>query len=348
MTFRRYLELIRKRWWVAAIVFALATITTAVVVLQQPWVYESESTFIVKPRTVDAGEAVRAIETLVRGPEISATFAFVAGSERVERQAKERLGDEVDTSGLSVTSDVITGRNAIEVTVRGRNPEAVHALAMAVSEETVEAVAELNDSFDLDPLDGPQLPRRPVAPNKPLTIVLGAILGLLAAAGTAIGLEFLAETSLPGRPFNIVDETLDVYNERYFKLRFREEISRARRGHGGFSVGVIRITLDGSETTPKRALRHAISLAKPDLRTEDVMAHLGSATLAVLMPNVPVEHAEAFMARWEQSAASQPMSLGDGSAVVLRTTVGVAEYDGGDDSTAPAEETLSEHFSEIL
>ncbi len=344
MHFRHYLDLIRKRWWVVAVVFALATITTAALVLQQPWVYESEGTFIVKPRTVDANDAVRATETLVRGPEISATFAYVAGSERVEAEAKERLPEDIDTKGLTISSDVVTGRNAISVSVRGGDPDAVHALAVAVSEETVEAVAELNDSFDLDPLDAPRLPRRPVAPNKTLTIALGTILGLLAGVGVAVGLEYLGEMSLPGRPFNIVDESLDVFNDKYFNLRFREEISRARHGHGGFSVGVMKVLVDGAERTPKNALRHAASLVRSDLREEDILASLGDDNLAVMMPDMPVERAEALMARWESSVAAQPLSLGDGSSTPLQTVVGVAEYDGRDD--VPAD--LGDQVTQLL
>lgn len=278
---------------------------------------------------------------MVRGPEISATFAFVAGSERVEDAAKQNVPEGIETSGLSISSDVITGRNAISVVVKGGDPEAVHAMAVAVADETVRAVAELNDSFDLDPLDAPQPPREPIAPNKPLTIALGTILGLLAGIGLAILIEYLGEIGQPGQPFNIVDERLDVYNDRYFDLRFREEISRARHGNGGFSVGVLKVSIDGSERTPRSALAHAALLIRSSVRDEDLLAHLGEGTLGLLMPELPVEHAEAVMADWERKIAAQPLGLGDGTSTPLRTQVAVAEYDGRDEVSDPVAEQVS-------
>jgi len=189
MDFHTYLQIMRRRWLYTAIGFLLTAGLTVAFVNDQPSIYESKGTFVIRPRTADSEDDLRAIDTLTRGVEISSTFATVARSDLIRDRAKLRLDAGLSTSGTKVTSEVVTSTNILEVSVTGGDPEAVHALAIAVGDETVVYVANLQRVYELQILDAPRLSDRPVAPNRPLIIGTGIALGL----GVGMVFALLAE-----------------------------------------------------------------------------------------------------------------------------------------------------------
>ena len=191
MELRRYLDIIVRRWWIALTAFAVTTGATMFWVLPQPKVYESTGTFVVGPRAVNAEESVRAFDTLIRGEAINATYASIASSDLVRARAEERVDPSIETDGLDVGAEVLTGTNILEISVRGQDPEAVRELAVAVSEEAVSYVSVSDEGYKLSPLDAPTLTRSPVAPNKSLTIAIGVFFGGLLGLGLAFVIEYL-------------------------------------------------------------------------------------------------------------------------------------------------------------
>ena len=177
MELRRYLDLIRTHWGVVVLAFSVTVGLTTVLVVQQPWVYQSEGTFVVRPRTVEADEIVRAFDTLNRGVEINATYAAIAKSDLVKQRARDAVGSS--TRGMSIGADIVTGTNMIRISVTGTDPELVHAFAQAVGDETERYVFELDDAFVLESLDEPDTPDRPVGPNMALTIGVVVVFGLV-------------------------------------------------------------------------------------------------------------------------------------------------------------------------
>ena len=202
---RHYLLILRKRWLIALFAFLATSLTTVYLVSQQPSIYESNATFVVRPRSASAGtggvadDTLRATDTLIRGVEINTTYATIVRSDRIKDRAEERLGPDVDTSGASVSSKVITETNILEISVSGPDPETARALTEAVGLETVEYVSELQYVFELEPLDPPTASSSPVAPNRPLTIATGIVFGVALAVGTALVTEALSRSPASAR-----------------------------------------------------------------------------------------------------------------------------------------------------
>lgn len=298
MELRRYLDLIRTHWGVVLLAFSATVGLTTVLVVQQPWIYQSEGTFVVRPRTVEADEIVRAFDTLNRGVEINATYAAIAKSDLVKQRARESVG--TSTAGMSIGADIITGTNMIRISVSGTDPDLVHAYAEAVGEETQRYVFELDDAFVLEALDAPSTPNRPVGPNKVLTIGVGVVFGMLLGAFMAVVLDYLIEATGRRTTLNIIDPATGAYNAEYFELRRSEELARIEGSGRGFSVGELRArTRTDPPAVPKPSqLRDFIEQIAAATRTEDVICVTDPGELSIIFPELPRAACERLLEDW--------------------------------------------------
>ena len=335
MEFRRYLDLIRTHWGVVVLAFSVTVGLTTLLVVQQPWVYESEGPFVVRPRTVEADEIVRAFDTLNRGVEINATYAAIAESSLVKQRAREAL--DQSSQGISIGADIITGTNMIEISVTGTDPDKVYAFAQAVGNETQRYVSELEDAFVLEPLDDPDVPDRPVGPNKALTIGVGMVFGILLGAFLAVVIEYVSEAMGRRTTLNIIDPVTGAFNEEYFRLRLNEEVARIEGTGREFSVGEIRAHTRSDPPRPpeSRQLRAFVEEIASATRTEDVICTTDPGVLSIIFPDLPATACMRLLDDWrillEASSEGTP----------LKVEVSVQDYRSGDldPSQSEAEDT---------
>lgn len=332
MELRRYIEIIRRRWWLVLAATVITSLLTVFFVIRQPWIYEASGTFVVRPRAVESEEVVRAFDTLNRGVEINATYAKIAESDLIEDLARQTLEGDFP-SDLEVSADVVVGTNILEITVSGEDPEGVFALAQGVGSETVDYVSGLDDVFGLVPLDPAEQPRSPSAPNKPMTIALGTFLGLLLGIGLAVLGEYVGSPVRLTHQFDVFDSETGTHTETFFKYRFRQELSRSRRGSQTFSVGVLKVAERSAEkdgSVPKEdVLWKTARELENDLREEDILAYLGEGTYAVLLPDLPVEEAERLLVTWQDLIRSQGATNQISGDYRFEVSVGVCEYGSG-------------------
>lgn len=313
MELRRYLDLIRDHWGIVVLAFSVTVGLTTVLAVQQPWVYESEGTFVVRPRSVEADEIVRAFDTLNRGVEINATYAAIAESSLVKQKAREITGES--TSGISIGADIVPGTNMIRIAVTGTDPELVYQFAVAVGDETQQYVNDLDDAFVLESLDEPDIPDRPVGPNKGLTIGVGVVFGLLLGAFLAVVLDYLGEVTGRKTTLNIVDPASGAFNEAYFEMRLREELARIEGSGRMFSVGEIRAHTrsEPPEVPGTDRLRTFVEEIASATRTEDIICTTGPGTLSIIFPELPAEACERLLEDWrvlfEASSGGTPLKV---------------------------------------
>ncbi|MDQ5816606.1 MAG: hypothetical protein M3516_10010 [Actinomycetota bacterium] len=191
MELRRFLDAIRRRWWIGFLAFAIATAATCLMVLPRPPVYESKGTFVLGPRAGNAEESVRGFDTLIRGESINATYASIASSDLIRSSAEEEV-DPLDTDQMTVSAEVLTGTNILSISVQGPAPGSTRMFALAVTEATVSFVDESDEAYKLEPLDAPKATDSPVGPNKMMTIAIGMFLGAFFGLGLIFVVDYLA------------------------------------------------------------------------------------------------------------------------------------------------------------
>ncbi len=199
MTFRTFLRVILRGWWLILPALLSALAIAWYLTAQQTPIYRTEATYVVSPSSgLDTvGDVVRGLDTLTRRDSIMSTYAAIATS----RLIRDQVCDELDLTpaqkeNLTINSEQVHPTNIIEIAVESDDPDLAKAAASLVGEKTTEYVNSLYELYDIKPLDPPYTPREPFKPNLVQNLVLAAVLGLL----VGVALAFLAEALRPSQP----------------------------------------------------------------------------------------------------------------------------------------------------
>ena len=330
MELMHYFGLIRKHWLSFATGAGVTVVIALVLILPQPDIFESKGTYVVRPTSVDDSDVVRAFDTLIRGAEINATFAAIARSDIIRDRAKAQvsIGPAIETSGLDVKAEVVTGTNIISILVRGQDPEAAAVYSEHIGQETIAYINELRDVFAIAQLDAPEVPSSPVGPNRRLNIAIALILSVGFGTTLAVAAEAWNRGSAQFPELNVMDTTTGLYNDQYFKLRVQHELGRARDSGRPLSLGMIRVATgdpwqSGRSLSDPEELRLVSSVVTDSLRAADVAAYLGDGTLAVIMPEIDIILAREIVVGW--SDYSEPRFSRNGSSQ-FNVGSGACEY----------------------
>jgi diguanylate cyclase (GGDEF)-like protein len=132
-----------------------------------------------------------------------------------------------------------------------------------------------------------------------------------------------------------VDGLTQLYNQRAFRDRLREEVARAART--GQGMALLWLDLDhfkGVNDTwghlcGDAVLRHVASLIQCHARGTDPCFRVGGEEFAVICPGATLHDAEAVAERIRAAAASHPLFTA-GGPVVVTVSIGVTTHGHGD------------------
>ncbi|KUK13778.1 MAG: hypothetical protein PWQ16_1315 [bacterium] len=140
-----------------------------------------------------------------------------------------------------------------------------------------------------------------------------------------------------------LDEVVGLENSKRFAFRVTEEISRAKRYGGKFSVLLLKIAYlqeladVHGETVKNLVLKKVAEVLKDNKRYEDFLAYLSEGEYGFLLPNTPKEGAENMRNRIKQKLLYVDVvpKEGDFRRIKLTVKTGIATYpDDGEDYTA--------------
>lgn len=335
MELKNYLRILLRRWRIFLPALAITLIATAVLTMREASIYQARTSFVVRLASFirDDRELVSGLDTLSRRAEIATTFAEVANSRLIKQQAGDLLGLEArQYRGLSVNARLVAGTNILDVTVHGTDRELVAPFANAVGASLIEYTRNLYETYELETLDTAVVPNAPISPNRLLNLVLGLIVGVVLGAGLSFFAEYLQAPSAQASSPNILDAETGAYTRRYFMLRLRQEMSRARRNNYPLSVALIDInhngSLDGASPQVRRqAMRRIVSLLDPHLRDEDLMARFDETVLALLLPDLPEASAKEAVELLRARLGWAPLEL-ESATLNVHSAAGVVGFSG--------------------
>ncbi|NIV13498.1 MAG: hypothetical protein GWN62_20100 [Aliifodinibius sp.] len=302
MQIKTYLQILIKRWWILAASLGIVLIGTYIWTSNQGPVYQSKTTYILRPRSAVntlEDDFVRALEMVSRRVEINTTFAEVASSKLIKTQAL----DEVDyrdsvRENLSVSAIVLGGTNILEITCEAPKPEIAQEYCTMIGQKTHEYVANLYDVFELQLLDAASFRANPVRPNLLFNMILGTVLGFGLGAGMAFLVEFIASPYTEPNTFNIIDRDTGAYNKAYLVHRLRQEINRAKRHDYPLSLGFVKVEIEGEGITDQdksETMRLFKIIVENEMREEDLIAAIDKETFAFLYSYISRQHARTIV-----------------------------------------------------
>lgn len=341
MDLSRYWAVVRDHWVFFVGGLVITALLASVFALNQPDVYRSSATFVVRPRVVEGSEVVRAIDTLNRSVEIGSTYAFIARSDLIKDLARDTLDDEVGS--VSIGADLIPGTNVVEIVATGQDPVDTATMAEAVGQETVAYVANLQDAFELVPLDSAEVPDDPFSPNRSLTIAFGVLFGLGVGFLMAMAAQLAKEWRQRPTREDVTDTYTGVYSEEYFNAKFRQEVLRAKRRRRSFSLGLMKFAADHRthQSVPSQpVLRQVAVVLQGMVGPEEIIAYLGDGVFGVIMLEYDVARADWQLKQWKKEIEAYDFSSG-GESVSLRVTVGAEAYGHVNEAANYDEEAIS-------
>jgi polysaccharide biosynthesis transport protein len=195
---RSLVHVILTRWWLVLPVFLVSMgVAVGLTVTQIP-IYQATSTVVVAPSRDVQDESLSALAIIARQSEIADTYAQIASSRTIRQTAAERLQLLPEQRrDLNVSSHLVAGTTLLEIDASSPDAALAAGYANAVSEVLVEYIAANYGIFQLNILDSAVQPNRPVSPEVPLNIGLGAAGGLLLGMGLAVVSYVLNPPSVP-------------------------------------------------------------------------------------------------------------------------------------------------------
>ena len=129
------------------------------------------------------------------------------------------------------------------------------------------------------------------------------------------------------RDASLTDALTDVYNNRFFRLRLDEEITRAARSEHSVSLLLIDLNSfklindDFGHAEGDRVLRAVAAFLKQTTRTSDIVCRYGGDEFAIILPDTGVELAAAIAVR---TTAAVPEYMAKASGLHARENVSLS------------------------
>jgi diguanylate cyclase (GGDEF)-like protein len=243
MEIRRYINVIRRWWWLALVGFLVVTVAGfAFSYIQQPK-YQASLTLIVNPKAsiTDVDVVRQSLETLSNADVIN-TYGEIARSRKIYEQAFSNVGLKMDPKNpIDLQVTVISNTNLIRLDVLGESPTAVYKIVNAIADNSVDYVEKLDEVYEMKVIDRPVVPTQPYSPDIFRDTILSAGLGILLGISATFFAEYMRNPMELLENFSILDRDTGLYNKRYFLQRLREEISRSKRAKQSMAFCIIHI-----------------------------------------------------------------------------------------------------------
>ncbi|WP_373886806.1 diguanylate cyclase [Duganella sp. BJB1802] len=172
-------------------------------------------------------------------------------------------------------------------------------------------------------------------------------LTLLVMPGHAHSLDFVIVSTLDVTERRRLHDELSVLattdfltglpNRREFMRRLEDEHARLRRDVGGCAAVLLldvdhfkRINDEHGHAAGDAVLRQLGAALREGQRQIDVLGRIGGEEFALLLPGTAPAEAAVLAERLRQRVAQTPMGRGDGAALAVTVSIGIAALDGGE------------------
>ncbi|HAT4072072.1 YveK family protein [Clostridium perfringens] len=190
---------LKKRWKLIALITIAATLVSAIlsffVIKPQ---YESTTKLFIGKQESQDNNAYNNSDVMMYQQLMKTYAELVKTSDLVTKAVKSADLDynqeEIKAILKNLNATPSADTQILDLSFNGRNPKEVLKLTEAITNEFISESKELIPNGNVQVIQKPQLPEKPVSPNKKLNILVAFVLGLMVGIGVVLLLEYLDNT----------------------------------------------------------------------------------------------------------------------------------------------------------
>ncbi|EJT6165221.1 capsular biosynthesis protein [Clostridium perfringens] len=190
---------LKKRWKLIALITIAATLVSAILsfFVIKPQYEATTKLFIGKQESQDNN--VYNNSDVMMYQQLMKTYAELAKTSDLVTKAVKSADLDYNQEDIKA---ILKNLNAtpsaetqiLDLSFKGGNPKEVLKLTEAITNEFISESKELIPNGNVQVIQKPQLPEKPVSPNKKLNIFIAFVLGLMVGVGVVLLLEYLDNT----------------------------------------------------------------------------------------------------------------------------------------------------------
>ncbi len=196
--------------------------------------------------------------------------------------------------------------------------------------------------------------------TSPIPILITVILGLLIllASGCYYYLSRLAEKVKQGQKrllaLATIDDLTHLYNRRYFFHRFHQEFERAKRYQRPLSCLILdidhfkRVNDTYGHFAGDQVLQEIAWILQTQCRRSDLVGRYGGEEMIILLPETDATGAVAIAERIRELIKNHTVRNGQGQAIRVTVSVGVAHFSGTDLQALPTPDVIVQRADDAL
>ncbi|HAT4319803.1 YveK family protein [Clostridium perfringens] len=190
---------LKKRWKLIALITIVATLVSAIlsffVIKPQ---YEAKAKLFIGKQETQENNAYNNSDVMMYQQLMKTYAELVKTSDLVTKAVKSaNLNyNQNEIKGIlnNLTANPSSDTQILDLSFKGGNPKDVLKITEAITNEFISESKELIPNGNVQVIQKPQLPDRPISPNKKRNILIAFVLGLVLGGGIVLSIEYLDNT----------------------------------------------------------------------------------------------------------------------------------------------------------
>ena len=190
---REYFAIIKKRFWIIALITVVAMVVSGVVsfFMLSP-VYEAKSTLIVNTEKSEETQMITGDQFTVT-QKLAVTYGEIIKSRTVLEDviSNLKLDSKYEQLAGQITVSPVKDTQIISISVQDTNPKKARDIANEIPKVFEKEVKRITKANDIQVIDKAILPQGAIKPNKMMNVAIAAVLGMMIGLFVVFLLEYL-------------------------------------------------------------------------------------------------------------------------------------------------------------
>jgi capsular polysaccharide biosynthesis protein len=189
--------ILKKRIGLIISITLLATIISALVnIFVLTPVYEAKVSVVIGKDITLSNETNYDLNDVTMYQKLVKTYAEVAKSRAVAQSTLNVIGTDITVDELLEMLTVTPQEDTqlMDISVKSTDPEEAKIIVEALTNDFIVRAEKLISNSNIEILDIPEVPKKPIAPNKSLNVIITFFLGLVVSMGLVLIREYMDNT----------------------------------------------------------------------------------------------------------------------------------------------------------